>query len=208
MAVIIGGRRYGKVEQWQLDYIKEHYQEKYTDISEAINLAPQRIGEIVKLLGLKRERHRKIYLPKTKEVEEKLRNPYLSHIEIAREYGVTDTCVYRRRKELGVGVRRKNYNTLIEQDVAKLLDELDLVYQNPKRIEKWSIDFYLGRKHCIDVHGTWAHSKEKVKDRDRRKTIYMKDNGYHYLVIHEVELEDLDKVKEKIKQFTLGFPRS
>lgn len=208
MVVIVGKRKFTKYEQWQVDYIKKHYKEKLTDISEGCGVPPQRVGEIISELGLKRERYWKIYLPKTKEVEEKLRNPYLSHIEIAKEYGVTDTCVARRRKALGVGVRRKNYDTLIEKDVANILDELDLVYENSKRIDKWSIDFYLGRKFCIDVHGTWAHSKPKVIDRDRRKVIFMKENGYKYLTIHEPELENLELVKEKIRQFTLGFPHS
>lgn len=93
-----------------------------------------------------------------------------------------------------------------EKQVAKILDDLDLVYQNPKQIDKWSIDFYLGRKHCIDVHGTWSHSIEKVKDRDRRKSKYLKFSGYKYLVINEIELTDICKVKGKIKDFVSGFP--
>lgn len=205
--VKVGNRNFTKISQWQVDYIKENYQDKVQDIADKINLDYRRVLEIIKLLGLKRDRYWKVYLPKTKEVEEKLKNPYLSHIEIAKEYGVTDTCVAKRRKELGVGVRRKNFDTLIEKEVASLLEELDLVFSSQKRIEQWSIDFYLGRRYCIDVHGEWAHQKPIVKDRDKRKTHYLQENGYHYLVILEEELSDIEKVKNKIKEFTQGFPQ-
>jgi very-short-patch-repair endonuclease len=84
----------------------------------------------------------------------------------------------------------------------------DLVYHKQKRISKWSIDFYLGCKFCIDVHGTWAHSKTLVIDRDQKKKLYLENEGFHYLVIQEEELSNIQNVKQKIEKFTLGFPRS
>ena len=136
-----------------------------------------------------------------------LLNPYLSHIQIAQEYGVSDSCVALRRKELDAKVRKKNSDTLPELAVAKILDSLDIVYFKQKRIDKWSIDFYLGRKHCIDVHGEWAHSKLVVQDRDHRKKLYLEEEGFSYLVIREKELNNSELVKRKIEKFTLGFPR-
>lgn len=204
--VVVGSRTYQNIEQWQVDYIVANKDRKLGEIGKEINLNERRVGEVLKHLGIERDRHRKIYLPRTNEVEEKLKNPYLSHAEIAREYNVTPECVAKRRKEFEVKPRRKNYDTLIEQDVAYILDELDLVYSKQKRIDKWSIDFYLGRKYCIDVHGEWAHSKEKVVERDIRKVIYLNEEGYKYLVIHENELLDIDNVREKIKDFIQGFP--
>ncbi|WP_232490104.1 endonuclease domain-containing protein [Neobacillus cucumis] len=171
-----------------------------------LDLYQRRVGEIIKLLGIKRVRHKKVYLPQTKEVEIELRNPYLTHVEIAAKYGVTDTCVAKRRKELEVKVRKRNFDTLIEQQVEQLLLDLDLVYFKQKKIDRWSIDFYLGKKHCIDVHGRWSHSLNKVKERDIRKQIFMSENGFKYLIIHERELADLKGVMKRIKNFTLGFP--
>lgn len=206
--VKIGNRTFGKIHQWQVDFIREHYQEKLTDIEEAINLDHRRVLEIINLLGLDRKRHRKLYLPKTEEVLVKLKNPFLSHVEIAKEYGVTDSCVARRRKELGFGVRKKNFHTLPEKEVASLLDILDIVYINPKQIGKWSLDFYLGCKYCIDVHGDYFHSKPKIKDRDKRKQEYLKKNNFFYLIITEAEImREREKVLELLKQFTQGFPR-
>jgi hypothetical protein len=178
--VKVGNRTFRNIHQWQVDYIREHYQEKFTEIADAIDVDYRRVGEIINLLGLKRERHWKIYLPKTAEVKEKLMNPFLSHVEIAKEYGVTETCVAKRRKELGVGIRKKNFQTLPEKEVAELLDILDIIYINPKQIGKWSVDFYLGCKYCIDVHGDYFHSKPKVIDRDKRKKDYLADNHFCY----------------------------
>ncbi len=204
--VKVGKKTFKNINQWQVDYIKENYQDKLTDIAEVIGVDHRRVGEIINLLELKRKRHWKLYLPKTKAVEKELKNPYLSHVELANKYNVSETCVAKRRKELGVNVRRKNYGTMPEKQVAKLLDELDLVFQNPKQISNWSIDFYLGCKHCIDVHGTWSHSKQKVKERDIRKSEYLNNSGYKYLVITEEELSDNNNVCKKIKDFVSGFP--
>ncbi|KMM38640.1 topoisomerase I [Guptibacillus hwajinpoensis] len=206
MPVKIGDRTFKNIEQWQVNFIKEHYQLKLTEIATAINIDYRRVGEIINLLGLQRERHWKIYLPKTDEVLEELKNPYLSHVEIAEKYGVSDACVAKRRKELDVSVRKKNYDTLIEQQVEMILIELDLAYHKQKRIDKWSIDFYLGRKYCLDVNGSWSHSLPIVIDRDKRKTAFLNSQGYYYLAINEIELGNLDIVKEKIKEFTMGFP--
>ncbi|RAN89239.1 topoisomerase I [Bacillus sp. SRB_28] len=206
MAVTIGNRTYRNIEQWQVDFIVTHADRKLRDIGQEINLDERRVGEILKLLGIKRTRHRKIYLPKTAEVEQELKNPYLSHVEIAVKYGVSDTCVAKRRKELHVKVRKKNYDTLLEQQVEQMLLSLDLAFIKQKRIDKWSIDFYLGRKYCLDVHGKWAHSLKKIKERDKRKLLFMQESCYKYLVIHEEELANKEKVVQKIKEFTLGFP--
>lgn len=202
----IGNKTFKNIDQWQIDYIVENFNRKLHEVGEETGIDPRRVGEIIKLLGIKRERHRKIYLPQTEEVEKELRNPYLTHVEIAVKYGVTDTCVAKRRKELNVKVRKRNYDTLIERQVENLLLDMDLAYIKQKRIDRWSIDFYLGKKHCIDVHGEWSHSIKKVKERDERKQIYMSENGYKYLIIHERELKNLNGVVKMIKEFTLGFP--
>ncbi|MGE8204008.1 topoisomerase I [Heyndrickxia sp. NPDC080065] len=206
MVVKVGNRVFRNIDQWQVDYIVKNSHRKLKEVGEEINLNERRVGEILKLLGIKRERHWKLYLPKTKEVEEELKNPYLSHVEIAVKYGVSDACVAKRRKNLGVKVRKKNFDTIIEKQVENILIELDLVFFKQKKIDKWSIDFYLGRKYCIDVHGKWAHSIDKIIERDKRKQVFMKNNKFKYLIVYETELLDLDAVREKIKEFTLGFP--
>jgi very-short-patch-repair endonuclease len=206
LPVRVGKRTFKNIDQWQIDYIVKNSDRKMKEVGDEIGIDFRRVGEIINLLGIERVRHKKVYLPQTEAVEKELRNPYLTHVEIAAKYGVTDTCVAKRRKELDVKVRKRNFDTLIEQQVEKLLIDMDLAYLKQKRIDRWSIDFYLGKKHCIDVHGEWSHSIKKVKERDRRKEIFMSENDYKYLTIHEKELENINGVIEKIKEFTLGFP--
>lgn len=201
----VGDHHYKNLTQEQLDYIMAHYEESSTVIGEKLGMNPRRVSDIILGLELRPKLHER-KLPRTIEVDEELKNPYLSHVELGKKYNVDETTIAARRKELGVNVRRKNYDTEIEKQIALILDDLDLVYSTQKRIDRWSIDFYLGRKYCIDVHGTWAHSKDKVVERDERKVKFMNDNGYKYLVIEEKDLEDLDNVVLRIKDFTKGFP--
>jgi len=177
------------------------------EVAEKYDVTPSCIGQHRRKLGIRFDYGTRTKLPRTEEVDNELKNPYLSHAELGRKYNVSPNTIARRRKQLGVGVRLKNYNTIPELEVKDILDELDYAYIQQKRIGKWSIDFYMGQKTCIDVHGTWTHNKPVYKDRDKRKKEYLKEKGYDYLVIWEKELEDIENVKEKIKSFMVkGFP--
>ena len=172
-----------------------------SELAKKYKVSSSAIGKRRRALGIM---FSPLKLPRTPCVEEDLRDPYKSHVELARKYGVTDTTISRRRKELGIKVRIKNFNTLPELIVAEVLDELDYVYTQQKNVSKWSIDFYLGQKICIDVHGDWVHSKPKVAERDIRKTEFLKSEGYKYLVIHEKDTQSKDILKEIIYTFMLG----
>jgi very-short-patch-repair endonuclease len=200
----INGKKFNKLEQWQVDYLKENYQQKLTDLQNHLGLCDETIYRLMDALGIKRDRLHKISIPHTEEAENLMRNPYISHVKIADKYGCTPEAVAKRRQLLGVTVRKNMSSTRLEDAIARILDDLDLVYVYEKQIGNWSIDFYLGCKYCIDVNGTWAHSKDKIVERDERKTDWLRENGYKYLVVKESEM---DSAIEKVKQFTLGFPR-
>jgi very-short-patch-repair endonuclease len=206
MAMIINGVRFNspKLTEESVEWLKNNYHLKITEIEEHMGISDETIYRLLNALGIKRERHYARLLPNTPEVLLKLANPYLSHVKIAEEYGVHETTVQHRRKAMGISVRRNVTNNRLEQYVQDILDELDLAYIPQKKLGGiWSIDFYLGRKYCIDVHGEEIHSKPEVQDRDKRKTKWLQENGYKYLVIHERELQN---AKVLIQDFTLGFP--
>lgn len=200
----INGYKFNKLEQWQVDYLRENYQQKLSDLENHLGLCDATLYRLMDALKIDRNRLWKISIPHTEEAEDLMRNPYISHVKIADIYGCTPEAVAKRRQQLGVTVRRNMSTTRLEDTIIKILEELDLAYIYEKQIDKWSVDFYLGCKYCIDVHGTWAHSKEKITERDERKVIWLKENGYKYLVVKESEM---DLAIEKVKQFTLGFPR-
>jgi hypothetical protein len=192
-----------KITKENVEWLKENYHLKLTDIENHMGISDETIYRLMKALDIKRNRLYDRSLPNTPEVITKLKDPYLSHVKIAEEYGVHETTVGHRRKALGINVRRNMSNTRLEDAIQKFLDELDLAYIPQYSIKPWSIDFYLGRKFCLDVHGRDIHSKPIVKDRDKRKVKFLKENGFNYLAIDEIEL---DNAKELIRNFTQGFP--
>jgi G:T-mismatch repair DNA endonuclease (very short patch repair protein) len=202
----IGGHHYKYVTQEQFEYIKEHFEDQVSDIAEAIGLDSQRVSDIIIRAGL-RDRLYKRFIPEDpKGYNDDLKDPYLSHAELGKKYGVSESLIALHRKQRGYGVRRKNYDTIPELVVTEILDELDLAYIHPKQIGKWSIDFYLGNKVCIDVNGSWSHSLDHVIERDTRKNIELREQGYKYLIIDEVFIKDKELVKNAIIDIALGFP--
>lgn len=92
-----------------------------------------------------------------------------------------------------------------EKRVREALENLDLAYIKEKRIGRYSIDFYLGQKLCIEVQGEYWHNIPERKETDKRKREYLESNGYHVLYLWE---NDLDNSERDILAFlkNLGRP--
>lgn len=58
-----------------------------------------------------------------------------------------------------------------------------------------------GQKKIIEHFGTYWHNLSTYKSRDKKRLKVYSDYGYKTLIIWENELENLDKVKEKIVKF-------
>lgn len=195
MSLTINNLTFNKLQQWQVDYLKENYQkQKLTELEQALGICGETIYRILKALNLKRQRFYYRVLPDTEEVYKDLSNPYLSHVKIAAKYNCTPDAVAQQRKRKGLSVRKNVSRTMLEEKIAKILQELDIAFHEQKRIGKWSIDFYLGNKICLDVHGTWIHNKPIAIERDSRKTLELSQLGYKYIVIHEDEIELAKKI--------------
>lgn len=202
----INGCKFNKINEKDVDWFKNNLHLKWVDVCKGTGISDETARRLLKALGIKRERHWKRYLPNDEEAMADLLNPYMSHVKIAEKYGVHETTVGHRRKELGVGVRRNMAPTRLEEAIEQLLVELDYAYVPQKMINQWSIDFYMGQKTCIDVHGEWAHTRKGMPERDNRKRKELEAMGYRYLVIHESEL---DQAKQAIEAFMhSGFPLS
>lgn len=195
MSLIINGMLFNNLDQKQVEFLSENYSKyKMSELKEMTGLCDETIYRIFKAKGIQRTRMYKIYLPQTEEVENKLKNPYLSHVLIAKEYNVTESCVAIRRKALGIKPRRGLCRTSLEQKLASDLDKLDIAYTEQKRITKWSFDFYLGNKTLLDIHGDWSHSKPTQMKRDVDKTKWAIENKYSYMVVFE-DFENIDAIK-------------
>lgn len=127
-----------------------------------------------------------------------LSNPCLKHNDIANKWGVSISTVCRNRKILGYGFWPQTTRTKLETKLASILEELDLGFTEQKKILKYTVDFYLGNKLIIDIHGRWVHSLEESIKRDSEKEKILKTNEYIYVVIWEEELQNENLLKDKI----------
>jgi len=204
MSTTINGVTFNKqITQEQIIFVQKNYNlMKLTELQEYLNLCDETVYRLLKALGLKRQRMYRRKIPNTPEAIDMLKDPYLSHVKLADLWGCSESAVGHKRKAMGVSVRRNVSMNRLEEKLKVILDDLDLAYIYEKRINQWSIDFYLGQKYCIDIHGSWAHSFEKQIQRDQRKIKELTSLGYHYCIILE---ENIDTAKETILQF-LRFP--
>jgi very-short-patch-repair endonuclease len=204
--MIINGYEFNnKISEEKIEWLKINYHLKIEELEKELQLCDETIYKILKALGIERKRLRKLSIPHNEEAKQLLLNPYISHVKIAEKYNCTPEAVAKRRILLGVGVRRNCGMNRLEEKIKIILENLDLAYIYEKRIGTFSIDFYLGLKYCIDVHGTWAHAKDKQIEIDGRKEVFLKDNGFKYLAIHENQIENAE---EMLKEFLSGFPLS
>ena len=197
----------------KINWLKENYNMTYKEMREHLGICDETIRVKINELGLKRTtRYRPFKLDMDdKEFLADLENPRLTAPDIVEKYkdkyGIGESRIHQLRKERDIKLQ---VNTLDRESsgqkkVREILDNLDIAYIKEKRIEKYHIDFYLGFKGCIEVQGSYWHSREDRKLRDIRKKKYLKENGYKVLYIWDNEM---DKAEESILEFLkeLGLP--
>lgn len=144
-------------------------------------------------------------LPFGEAFEKDLCNPELTHTTVGRRYGISPTTIRKwRNTRYGDFKTRINIwmnKTSIEIAMEKVLDELDIIYQYQKEIDKYKFDYYLGRKCVIEMQGDYWHSIEKNIKSDTNKKAFCDDNGYKILYVWESELKDMESVKLKVLKF-------
>ena len=135
-----------------------------------------------------------------------LSNPYLSNNMIGKKWNIhPDTSGNWRRRLFGKFLykpKSEDYYTDIEDIVRDILIELDIVFYFQHKIDKWSLDFYLGNKRCIEVQGIMFHSSKYQIEKDIRKKNELNNLGYSILYLEE---EIIRKNPEEVKKLILGF---
>lgn len=144
-------------------------------------------------------------LPFGQDFEKDLCNPELTHTTVGRKYGISPTTIKKwRNVRYGDFKTRVNIwmnKTSIEIAMEKILDELDIIYQYQKEIDKYKFDYYLGRKCIIEMQGDYWHSIEKNIKSDINKKAFCDKNKYKILYVWENELKDIESVKSKVLKF-------
>lgn len=190
----------------KIEWLKKNYNKTYKEMLDYLNICEEVIRLKINELGLKRTtKYRPFKIDmKNKEFLSDLDNPRLTAPDIVEKYkdiyGIGESRIHQLRKERGIKLQ---INTLAtesgaEKIVREILEDLDLAYISEKRIGKYSIDFYLGFKLCIEVQGDYWHKLPRRIKSDKRKKEYLESKGYKILYLWESEL---DKAREDIFEF-------
>lgn len=195
----------------KIEWLKENYNLPYKELESYLSLDGETIRIKLKQLNITRTTK---YRPFKLDMNDKkflsdLDNPRLSAPDIVEKYkdkyGIGESRIHQLRKEREIKLQ---INTLervssTEKEVMKILDDLDVVYQREKRVGKYSLDFYLGFKVCIEAQGGYWHNKPERKESDARKKAYLESQGYTIIYVWENAI-DKNHIVTELKR--LGFP--
>lgn len=179
----------------------------WEEMSDKLGLDPETIRGHLISMGVKKKPSNRTSrkVPDTPEFYEDLGNPRLSASDIATKYKVSDGCILQWRRKVYGEFKNQLHTTArltsADTKVKEVLDELDLAYFFNKGIGKWKVDFYLGQKGIIEVHGDYWHNLEETIKKDQRKARELAKKGYKMLFIWESELSNMKQVKERIQRF-------
>lgn len=194
-------------------WLKANYNKTYSEMSEHLGICEETIRTKINDLGLIRTSRYRPYKLNMSDEEflADLDNPRLTAPDIVDKYkdkyGIGESRIHQLRKEKGIKLQ---INTLAregsgERAIREILDKLDVAYIKEKSIGKYHIDFYLGHKACIEVQGSYWHTRKERKLRDIKKRKYLRELGYKVLVIWDTKL---DTAEDYILEFAkeLGLP--
>lgn len=196
----------------KIEWLKVNYNKPYAELEEHLSLDGETIRMKLKELNIKRtSKYRPFKIdPNDIQFWADIDSPRLTAPEIIEKYkhyeiGVSTVHMYRRKRGIKLQVNTIQSESSSERAVKEILEELDVAYVKEKKIDKYSIDFYLGFKCCIEVQGHYWHSKPKRVEADKRKLDTLTNLGYKVLYIWDNEL---DIAKGKILEFMKiqGFP--
>lgn len=177
-------------------WLTQNYNLTYKEMSEHLGFDVETIRLKINELGLKRT---SVYRPFKLDMEDPeflsdLDNPTLSAPDIVEKYknsyGIGESRIHQLRKQRNIKlqINTLHRSSIPELRVKSILDGLDIAYIQEKRIGKYSIDFYLGFKMCLEVQGRYWHSKPDRVKADKRKKKYLESLGYIVVYVWEDEM--------------------
>lgn len=146
---------------------------------------------------------KRMLAPETKEFEEDIGNPALSHAALGRKYKVSTGVIKKWRDERFDNFQQMTDTYLCkstaEMDFEEILRELHLAYLYEARIGEWKVDYDLGFKFLVEIQGSYWHDKvERTIKKDERKFKELREQGYNILIIWDYDLKDKEKVKQQV----------
>lgn len=183
-----------------LDFIKSNHFLTWEELSQETKISSETLRILYKALGIKKPRINRGNPnggPKKvpyhdPEVQELIRNPWISNSEIAAKYGVTSDAIRSYRATHRILFYKKQGRSILEAKLALILESLDLAYREKVRIYGKYVDFYLGNKIILEVDGEWAHRDRE--DLDLERDNYLISFGYKIIRIKEYEIDKAEEI--------------
>lgn len=201
--------------KWTSDmikWLKLNYNRPYSELESYLSLDSETIRIKLRHLNITRTTKYKPFKidPNDLDFWADIDSPKLTAPEIVDKYkkyniGVSTIHSYRKKRGIKLQINTLSSESSAEREVRKILDSLDIAYIQEKRVDNYSIDFYLGFKGCIEVQGRYWHSKHDRVISDSNKLTKLTNMGYKVLYIWD---DKLDTAENDILEFTkiLGFP--
>lgn len=99
--------------------------------------------------------------------------------------------------------RSKNVNTKIELKLKEQLEKNNIKFKQQYELGKFTFDFYLPKYNLlIEADGVYWHNYPYGNENDKKKDIYVKENGYNIVHIWENEI---NKIDFNIKNYLGGY---
>lgn len=180
----------------KIAWLKKNYNLTYREMVEHLQFDNETIRLKINELGLKRTT---VYRPFKLDMEDQeflsdLDNPTLTASDIVEKYkdkyGVGESRIHQLRKQrkIKLQVNTIDRSSTAEIKVRSILEEIDVAYVQEKKIGKYSIDFYLGFKLCLEVQGRYWHSQSRRIESDHRKKQFLESKGYKVIYVWDDEL--------------------
>ena len=125
------------------------------------------------------------------------RHPTEREIERSRKIGLSNRGRKRSDEEYANWVRamdivrQKSGPTGIEIAIARVLDALEIEYEEQKPMGRYIVDFFVPRKNLIiECDGYYWHNKPGAKEKDERKDAWLIEHGYTVLRLPERQIKD------------------
>lgn len=195
----------------KIEWLKENYNLTYKEMESHLELDSETIRMKLKELNLQRTTKYRPFKIDMNDLEfiSDLDNPRLTAPDIVEKYkdkyGIGESRIHQLRKERGIKLQINTLERIssTEKEVMEILDSIDVIYLREKRIGKYSVDFYLGFKICIEAQGGYWHNKPCRKETDARKKEHLESLGYKIIYVWENAV-DKEYIVTELKK--LGLP--
>lgn len=201
---------YNALNYQQRKYIVENNSNKNVyEISTELQLSERTVVDFLKSQNIEpnraHPRYKKDIMLKNPKFKKDYEDLTLSCSYVSSKWSLDPkTVIDWRKQDYGDYMHRVSAamkRTRPEVEFEDMLVELEVPYFYQWKIDKWTIDYYLGHKICIEIDGVFWHGLENVVEKDARKIKDLNNKGYTVINFTEDEIyNEKEKVIATIKK--------